>query len=80
MVEGSVAGHTMTQHGRAAEARQGWKTLATGYVTQRYQMIFPAKGILRSCPVERCLGRAMTRTGMQVHFLYPHVLDTVVIL
>ena len=30
MAAGYVAGHTMTQHGRAAEARRSWKTSATG--------------------------------------------------
>ena len=30
MASGYVAEHTMTHHGRAAEARRSWKTLETG--------------------------------------------------
>ena len=43
-------------------------------------MTFLAKGGPPSCPVEGCPGRAATRTVMRVHFLYWHVVDTVVIL
>ena len=45
-----------------------------------YHMEFPAKGGPRRYPVEGCLVQAATRTAMQVHFLYRHVLDNVVIL
>ena len=80
MVAVFVEGHTMTQHGRATEARHSWKTSATREEPPTYKMAFPAKGGPRSFPVERCLGRAATRTEMRVHFLYRNVLDTVVIL
>ena len=30
MAEGSLVGHNMTHHGRAAEDRWSWKTLSTG--------------------------------------------------
>ena len=80
MAAGSMAGHTMTQHGQAAEARQSWKTSTTGEEPQKYLIAFPDKGGPRSCPVEGFLGRATTRTAMWVHFLYQHDLDTVVIL
>ena len=43
-------------------------------------MAFPAKGGLRSYPMEGYPGRATTRTAMRVHFLHWHVLDTVIIL
>ena len=43
-------------------------------------MAFPAKGGPRSCLVEGCPGRAVTRTEMRVHFFYCHVLYTVVFL
>ena len=43
-------------------------------------MALPAKGGPQSCPLEGCLGRAATSMVMRVHFLYRHVLDTVVIL
>ena len=70
----------MTQHERAEEARRSWKTSAVGEETRTYHMEFPAKGGPRSCPLEGFPGRAATRTAMRVHFLYRHVLDTVVIL
>ena len=76
----SVAGHNMTQHGQASEARHIWKTLATGEEPRTCRMAFPAMGGPRSCPVEGCPVRAATRTAMRVHFLYRHVLDNVVIL
>ena len=80
MEAGSVVGHKMTQHGRAEEALWSWTTSATGEDPRIYCMTFPAKGGPRSCPVEGCPVRAATRTAMRVHFLYLHVLDTVVIL
>ena len=43
-------------------------------------MAFPEKGGPRSFLLEGFPGRAATRTAMWVHFLYWHVLDTVVIL
>ena len=43
MVVGYVAGHKMTQHGRAAEERQSLKTLATGEEPWIYCMAFPTK-------------------------------------
>ena len=43
-------------------------------------MTFLEKISLHSCLVEGYLGQVATRTAMQVHFLYWHVLDTVVIL
>ena len=45
-----------------------------------YRMDFPAKGGPRSCLVEGCPGRAMTRTAIRVHFLHRHVRNTFVIL
>ena len=80
MAEGSVAGHNMTQHGRAAEEQRSWKTSATGEDPRIYCMTFLAKGGLRSCPMEGYPVLAATRTTMRVHFLHRHVLDTVVIL
>ena len=80
MAAGSLAGHKMTQHGRASEARWSWKTLAMGEEPRTYRMEFLAKGVIWICPVEGCLGSAMTRTAMRVHFLHWHVLETVVIL
>ena len=43
-------------------------------------MDFPAKEIWRRFPVEECPDQAATRMAMWVHFLYWHVLDTMVIL
>ena len=76
----SLAIHLMTQHGRVEEARQSWRTPATGDRPRTFQMAFLSKVGLRSYPVEGCPGRAATRTAMQVHFLHLNVLDTVVIL
>ena len=70
----------MTQHGRSAERRRQWTTLAVGSCPKSYRMSFPAKGGPQKCPVEGCMGRVATRTAMRVHFVHPHVLDTVVIL
>ena len=77
---GYVAGHNMTQHGREEEAQRSWKTSAMGEELQTYRMAFPAKGGLRSFPVEGYPGQAAIRTEMWVHFLNLHVLVTVVIL
>ena len=76
----SLVEHMITQYGRAAEERWIWKTSATGEEPHTYRMAFPAKGVPRTCLVDKCPGREATRTVMQVHFLHPHVLDTVVIL
>ena len=70
----------MTQHGRAAEIHQPWSTPTAGNRPQTYRMTFLAKGGPRKCPVEGCPGRVATRTAMRVHFVYWHVLNTVVIL
>ena len=80
MAAGSLAIHLMTQHGRVAEARRSCRTPSRGDGPRIFRMAFPAKGGPWSCLVEVCLGRAATRTSMQVHFLHRHVLDTVVIL
>ena len=77
---GSVAGHKMTQHGRAAEEQQIWKTLTTVEELRIYCMDFLSKEGPQSCPVEVCPGRAATRTDMRFHFLHGHFLDTVVIM
>ena len=75
-----MTGNIMTQHRQEAEARWSLKTLTTGEDPRKYRMALLAKGVPRSCPVEGCLGRVATRTAMRVHFLYRHVLKTVVIL
>ena len=45
-----------------------------------YKMSFPTKDGMRQFPVEGCPGVSATRAAMQVHFVHPHVHDTVVIL
>ena len=75
-----VAGNKMTHHGQAAEAQQSWETSAMGEDPWKYRMAFLAMGGLRICPVKGCPGRAATSMAMRVHFLYRHVLDTVVFL
>ena len=52
VVEGYVAGHQMTQHGRAAEVRRSWKISTTGENPWTYRMAFPFKGGPRRYPVE----------------------------
>ena len=74
---GSLASHLMTQHERVAEARRSWITPAAGDGARTFQMAFPSKGGPRSCPVEGCLGRSVTRTVMRVQFLHRHALDTI---
>ena len=70
----------MTQHGRVPKAQRCWKPPARGEGPRTYQMALPSKGVLRSCPVEGCLGEAATRTEMRLHFLHRHVLDAVFIM
>ena len=52
MAAGSLASHMMNQHGRVAEARQSWKTPATGDGPRTFRMAFPSKGGPQSYPVE----------------------------
>ena len=80
MVEGSLASHRVTQHGRAAEEQLIWEASATGGERHTYRMAFPTKGGPRSCPVEGCPGQAGTRTAMWMHFFNRHVQDIVIIL
>ena len=70
----------MTQHGRVAEERLSWRNPTKEDGTRTFRMAFPAKGGLRSCPVEGYLGQAVTRAAIRVQFLHRHVLDTMVIL
>ena len=80
MEAGSMARHMMNQHGRAAEARRSCKTLVTGKEPRTYRMAFLANVGLHSYLVEGFPGQAGTKMAMQIHFLYRHVLDTVVIM
>ena len=80
LAAGSLLIHMMTQHGRLAEICQQWSTPATGNGPQTFRMTFPAKGAPQNFPVAGFPGRVATRTAMQVHLFYRHVLDTVVIL
>ena len=43
-------------------------------------MALPKNAGLRSCPVEGCSGRAVTRSYMRMHLLHWHVQDTMLIL
>ena len=69
----------MTQHGKAATRRHLWAPQTNGE-PRLYKMSFSAKDGKRRCPVEGCPGVSATRAAMQVHFVHPHVHDTVVIL
>ena len=80
MVAVSLASHLINQYGRVVEMRRSWRTLAARAGKRTFLMSFPEKGVLRSCPVEGCPGRAAMRTAMQVHFMHRHVLNTVVIM
>ena len=80
MVAGSLTSHLMTQHGGVTETQWMFITLAAEAGPQTFRMTFPSKGVPWSCPVEGCPGGAAIRTAMPVHFLYRHVLDTVVVL
>ena len=70
----------MTQHGRVAEIRQKWGTLAAGTGTQTYRMASPENGGPRNCPVVGCPDIVATMKEMWVQLLHWNVLDTVVIL
>ena len=76
---GSMSGHLMTRHGKAAKRRHLWAPQMNGG-PRTYKMHFPAKGGRRRCPVERCPGVLATRAAMRVNFVHRHVHDTVVIL
>ena len=54
--------------------------LVHGKEPRTHHMAFLAKGDLQRCPVEGCLGGAVTRTATWVHFIPWHVRDTMVIL
>ena len=69
----------MTRHGKAAGRRRQWTT-QTEDRAQVYRTSFPEKGGPRRCPLEGCLGKLATGTAMRVHFVYRHVLNTVVML
>ena len=77
---GSLTSHLLTQHGSLKEARRRWSNPAAGDGPQTFRMTFLTRGVPRNCAVEGCLGQVATRTAMRVHFLYRHVLDTVVIM
>ena len=76
---GSLSGHLMTRHGRAATRRHLWAPQTTGG-PRIYKMNFPTKGGRRQCPVDGCPGVSETRAAMRVHFVHRHVHDTGVIL
>ena len=76
MVVGSFRSHLMTQHVRVAETRRRWRILDAGAGLRTFLITFPAKEGPRSCLVEGCTGRALTKTAMRVHFLHRHVLGT----
>ena len=59
----SLETHLMTHHGRVAEARWSWRTMATGDRTRTFRMDFPAKGGPWSSLVEGCPAREATRTA-----------------
>ena len=75
---GSLSGHFMTRHGRAATRRHLWAPQTTGG-PRTYKIAFP-RGSRRQCPVEGCPGLSATQVAMRVHFVHRHVHDTVVIL
>ena len=75
-----LAGNMRVHHGREVEGRRSWTDTPIGKEPQTYQMALPTTGGPRNFPVEGCLGRAATRTAMQVHFILQHLQDTVVIL
>ena len=80
MAFGSLASHSMPQHGQATEELWSWETSAMVGDPQTYRMAFPIQGGPRSCPVEGCPGRSGTRTAMQMHFCNRHVQYIVIIL
>ena len=75
---GSLSGHLMTRHGRAATRRHLWPPQTTGG-PRTYKIAFPRRS-RRQCPVEGCPGVSATRAAMRVHFVHRHVHDIVVIL
>ena len=52
---GSLSGHLMTRHGKAAPRRHLWAPQTTGG-PMMYKMNFSTKGGRRQCPVDGCPG------------------------
>ena len=77
---GFLAFHLQMQNGKGTSGRQHSGKKTTGGETSTYKMGLPTDEGTWNCPVERCTGRAATRTAMQVHFFHRHVQDTVIIL
>ena len=55
LAAGSLSGHMMTRHGKAAPRQHLWAPQTTGG-PRIYKMNFPTKGGRRQCPVEGCPG------------------------
>ena len=75
---GSLLGHSMTRHEKAAPRRHLWDPQTTGG-PRTYKINFP-RGSRRQCLVKGCPGVSATRAAMRVHFVHRHVHNTVVIL
>ena len=80
MALGLLKVHQKTKHRKEAGGMRHWENTAPGGYPQTYKIDFPSAGAPRNCPIKGCRGRVVTRTAMQVHFLYQHVRDTVIIL
>ena len=76
-----VAGNTSTEKNRKiAGGRRYWGTTSPGKEPRTYNMVFLTTGIPSNCTIEGCRVRAVTQMAIQVHFIYQHDRDTVIIL
>ena len=74
----SLASHQQTYNG----VGMGYKreTPPPAGDPKTYRISFLSASRQRDCPVEGCKGRKTTRSGICVHFLHWHVIDTIVIM
>ena len=73
LARGSLVAHLQTQNGvaRVGLGQEGDKESGDDKLMM-FSMTSPEKVGPRPCPVEECIGRAATRTDMQVHCNLPH--------
>ena len=81
VARGSLLTRRQAQH-KVAKGRLGQEgdEAAGGNKPRTYRMAFPVKARPRTCPVEGCSGRVLTRRTIRVQFWHRHVRDTVVVL
>ena len=78
METGFLDAHCQDYHGNYQPPQ--WTAPMTTPDPRLYRVSLPRAARSIGCPVGSCEGRATTRTNLQIHFVYRHVRDTVVIM